>query len=76
MNLWYSLLSPVCRGMLHEMDGPVSAVTRTVRSRVFALPGRLVNRSGRTVLRLPKRWPWATSILDALDCLRALPLLA
>jgi len=56
--------------------GDQLTVTRTVRSRVFALPGRLVNRSGRTVLRLPKRWPWATSILDALDRLRALPLLA
>jgi len=50
-------------------------VTRTVRSRLLSLPGRLVNRSGRHVLRLPERWPWATTFTTALDTLRALPLL-
>ena len=50
-------------------------VTRTVRSRLFSLPGRLVNRSGRHVLRLPERWPWASTFLSALERLRALPLL-
>jgi hypothetical protein len=35
-------------------------VTRTVRSRLLALPGRLINRSRRWVLRLPARWSWAT----------------
>lgn len=51
-------------------------VTRTVRTRVFSLTGRLVNRSGRLVLRLPTRWPWATTFTDALSRIRALPLLA
>jgi Transposase DDE domain group 1 len=51
-------------------------VLRTVRSRVFALPGRLVNRSGRLVLRLPSRWPWARAFTGALSRIRALPLLA
>jgi Transposase DDE domain group 1 len=50
-------------------------VARTVRSQVVALPGRMVNRSGRPVLRLPKRWPWATTFTTALDKIRALPLL-
>jgi hypothetical protein len=50
-------------------------VARTVRSRLIALPGRLVNRSGRLVLRLPDRWPWAASFTVALDRIRALPLL-
>jgi len=50
-------------------------VTRTVRSRLITLPGRLVNRSGRLVLRLPERWPWATSFTVALERVRALPLL-
>jgi hypothetical protein len=50
-------------------------VTRTVRTRVLALPGRLVNRSGRPVLRLPARWPWQTTFNTALDRLRALPML-
>ena len=50
-------------------------VTRTIRTRVLALPGRLVNRSGRHILRLPARWPWQTTFVTALDRLRALPLL-
>jgi hypothetical protein len=49
-------------------------VASTVRFRVFAVPGRLVNRAGRLVLRLPERWPWMLSFLTALSCLRALPL--
>jgi Transposase DDE domain group 1 len=51
-------------------------VTRTVRTRVLALPGRLVNRSGRRVLRLPARWPWQATFNRALDQLRALPMLS
>ena len=49
-------------------------VTRTIRTRVLALPGRLVNRSGRLVLRLPARWPWASTFTIALDKIRSLPL--
>ena len=48
-------------------------VARTVRSRLIALPGRLVNRSGRLVLRLPERWPWATSFTGGLTRIRSLP---
>jgi hypothetical protein len=50
-------------------------VTRTIRTRLFAIPGRLVNRSRCWVLRLPARWPWATSFNTALDRIRSLPLL-
>jgi hypothetical protein len=60
-------------GHLHGDDQ--LTVARTVRSRVIALPGRLVNRSGRLVLRLPDRWPWAKTFTDALRHIRALPLL-
>jgi Transposase DDE domain group 1 len=49
-------------------------VARTVRTRVLALPGRLVNRSGTIVLRLPERWPWAITFTRALHQIRALPL--
>ncbi|HMK62689.1 MAG TPA: IS1380 family transposase [Acidimicrobiales bacterium] len=51
-------------------------VMGTLRSRYFALPGRLVNRSGRLMLRMPSRWPWATTFSGAIDKLRALPMLA
>jgi hypothetical protein len=51
-------------------------VARTIRSRLLSLPGRIVNRSGQPVLRLPQRWPWAATFNTALGRLRALPLLA
>ena len=51
-------------------------VSRTVRSRVLTLPGRLVNRNGHLVLRLPERWPWASSFTQALGHIRSLPQLA
>lgn len=50
-------------------------VTRTMRTRLLALPGRLVNRSRRWTLRLPARWPWAHSFHTALDRIRSLLLL-
>jgi hypothetical protein len=45
-------------------------VARSVRTRVLALPGRLVNRSGIVVLRLSERWPWALTFSRALDQIR------
>ena len=47
-------------------------VARTMRTRLVAMPGRLVNRAGRTILRLPTRWPWADTFTTALDTLRLL----
>jgi hypothetical protein len=48
-------------------------VARTIRTRIVALPGRLVNRAGRQILRLPTLWPWAEQFLTAITRLRALP---
>lgn len=48
-------------------------VAKTLRRRYLNVPGRLVNRSGRRILRLPARWPWAQPFTTALDALRALP---
>lgn len=50
-------------------------VTRTIRTRLLTLPGRLVNRSQQRVLRLPARWPWEASFHTALSRIRSLPLL-
>ncbi len=47
-------------------------VARTMRTRLLAVPGRLVNRAGRLLLRLPQRWPWATTFLRAMTHLRGL----
>jgi DDE family transposase len=54
--------------------GDQLTVARTVRARLIALPGRLVNRSGRPTLRLPLDWPWAREFTTALDRIRNLPL--
>jgi Transposase DDE domain group 1 len=51
-------------------------VARTIRTQLVALPGRIVNRSGRHTLRLPARWPWAATFLTALERLRAIPIRA
>ena len=46
---------------------------RTIRTRLFGLPERLVNHSGQPILRLPARWPWANTYLSSLTNLRNLP---
>jgi hypothetical protein len=47
-------------------------VSRTIRTRYFCVPGRLVNRAGRPMLRMPEHWPWAPSFTRALERLRHL----
>jgi hypothetical protein len=47
-------------------------VARTLRTRLLAIPGRLVNRSGRPTLRMPTNWPWANAFTTALAALRDL----
>lgn len=59
-------------GGLHPDDQ--LTVAHTIRTRLLALPGRLVNRSRQWTLRLPARWPWAHSFDIALDRIRSLPL--
>ena len=50
--------------------------TKTLRRRLFALAGRLTRSARRLTLHLPARWPWAVGFGDALERLRAIPLLA
>ena len=45
----------------------------TVRTRLFRLPGRIVNHAGKHILRLPARWPWANTYHQTLRNLRSLP---
>jgi len=54
---------------------PLEALTvaRTVRTRLLAVPGRIVNRSGTLTLRAPARWPWADLFNRRLTTIRALP---
>jgi Transposase DDE domain group 1 len=54
---------------------PVEALTvaRTVRTRLLAVPARIVNRSGTLTFRGPARWPWADLFSRRLATIRALP---
>ena len=74
----------VCAALAHDLIrwtavlGEITAtehftVARTVRTRLFSVPGRLVSRSGVPTLRTPLEWPWAEPFLRALDLLRGLP---
>nr|MDQ6928205.1 IS1380 family transposase [Actinomycetota bacterium] len=54
--------------------GPVRELTvaRTMRTRLIAIPARIVYRSRSVVLRGPKDWPWAQWFSRRLDALRAM----
>lgn len=47
-------------------------VARSLRTRFFSVPARLVSRSGRPTLRAPLEWRWAGAFERALSLLRAL----
>jgi len=51
-----------------------ATVARTVRTRLIAVPARLVNLAGTMTLRGPLAWPWAEWFLRRLECLRGLRL--
>jgi hypothetical protein len=55
-------------------EQPVDRLTvaRTVRTRLIAIPGRLVNLAGTMTLRCPLNWPWAQWFNRRLDRLRTL----
>ena len=53
--------------------GLAPVTNRTRRTRLISLAAVIVNRSGRRLLRLPARWPWANEFHAALSALRALP---
>jgi len=46
---------------------------KTLRQRLFFLPGRLTRSARRFFLRLPARWPWREQFASVLRALRSLP---
>ena len=56
-----------------QLAGQPPVTNRTRRTRLISIPAVIVNRSGRTLLRLPTRWPWAEAFTKTLNALRALP---
>ena len=61
-----------CWAAIIGLDGPIRTA-RTIRNRLIALAGVLVNQSGTPTLRLPTDWPWAHQFHTALHRIRALP---
>jgi hypothetical protein len=61
---WTSLLG---------LKDPTPRTARTLRRRLFALPGRLTKTARRQTLHLPARWPWQHEFIEALTRIRALP---
>ena len=64
---WTARLGDLARGAL---------VTKALRRRHLAMPGRLTRSGRRWRLALPPRWPWREQFLTTLTRLRALPSLA
>src|SRR4051794_22656434 len=64
LGRWTSLLG---------LTDPTPRAARTLRRRLFALPGRLTRTARRQTLHLPARWPWQTDFIEALTRIRALP---
>jgi hypothetical protein len=58
------------------LSDPTPRAARTLRRRLFALPGRLTRNARRQTLHLPARWPWQHDFIEALTRIRALPLAA
>jgi hypothetical protein len=56
--------------------GPGIVTTKTLRRRLFGLPGRLTRSARRMTLHLPGHWPWAEAFALALARLRAIPIAA
>jgi hypothetical protein len=65
LTRWTALLGDI------RVDDQLT-VARSIRTRLLALPARLVNRSGRPTLRMPTNWPWAQQFITALNALRDL----
>ena len=77
---------PACAALAHNLYRRLThlggarrgrlTVGRTVTNQLLALPGRLVNHAGRTILRLPARWPWTPTFHTTLTNIPNLPQLA
>lgn len=52
---------------------PTPRRSKTIRRRLFAIPGRLSRSGRRLTLHLPARWPWQAAFIEALARVRALP---
>jgi Transposase DDE domain group 1 len=77
-NAAWTVLAAVAHNLLRRTqllglpDTTVRAA-RTLRRRLFAIPGRLTRHARGWTLHLPARWPWHGDYISALNTIRALP---
>jgi len=56
------------------LTGPLRAAEpKTLRHRLLAVAARIARTGRRQHLRLDKHWPWATTLVEAITRLRAIP---
>jgi hypothetical protein len=51
----------------------VPITTKTIRTRLLNVPGRMTTSGGRSMLHLPRGWPWEESFTTMLANLRSVP---
>ncbi len=66
----------VARWVARISLGEGIVTTRTLRRRLFGLPGRLTRSARRAMPHMPARWPWAERFLAGLARPRAIPIAA
>ena len=49
----------------------VPVTTKTIRTRMLSVPGRMTSSGGRSTLHLPQGWPWEESFITMLVNLRS-----
>lgn len=77
--VWLSLnviAHNLCRWLARLGLGDLTLTAKSLRRRLYSVPGRLVSSGRRQWLRLPRRWPYAEQFLAALTKLRSLPVRA
>jgi DDE family transposase len=60
--VWLSLnvlAHNLCRWLAQLGLGQLTVTAKTLRRRLFSVPGRIVRSGRRVCLRLPMHWPWA-----------------
>jgi hypothetical protein len=78
-DLWLTLVGVaqtlVCWAQTLLLDDPHLKVAepKTLRYRLWHVPGRVVRHARRVLLRLPGAWPWTPQLVVAFQRVRALP---
>lgn len=75
--VWLSLnllAHNLCRWLARLGLGDLTMTAKSLRRRLYSVPGRLVRSGRRQWLRLPRRWPYAEQFMAVLTQLQALPI--